>query len=77
MALGMHALSTFSFVTYKPTLKLLIILLIIVTSTWEVFERSVGLFDQTTYIFDTVKDIAMGFIGGLLTHYSIRAYTLK
>lgn len=76
LALGVHAFCTFSRIHLKPTLKLVLLTLLLVTVSWEVFERSVGLYDPITYIFDTGKDMVIGFSGGLLAHIILKKYTI-
>jgi predicted membrane-bound dolichyl-phosphate-mannose-protein mannosyltransferase len=77
LALGVHALSTFSRLHFKPTLPILLVVLSVAIFSWEIFERSVGLFDPETYVYDTVKDIILGFAGGLLAHLMLRRYTIE
>lgn len=77
LALGVHSFCTFSRIHLKPTLKLVLVTLLLVTMSWEVFERSVGLYDPITYIFDTGKDVVIGFSGGLLAHIILRKYTIS
>ncbi len=77
IGLGVHAVCTFSRLKIKPTVGMVLIVLVLITGTWEVFERAVGLFDPTTYFFDTAKDITLGFIGGLLAHIVLRKYTIR
>ena len=76
IGLGVHSFCTFSRINLKPTLKLVLFTLLLITVTWEVFERLTGLFVTTNYLFDTAKDIVMGFSGGLLAHIILKKYTI-
>jgi hypothetical protein len=77
IALGIRAFCDFSFIRLRPTFTLLVIVLILATSSWELFEWYNGLWFDQGYIFDTIKDIIMGFSGGLLTHYILNKYTIE
>lgn len=77
IALGLHALSTFSRFTFKPNMKLLVVALAVITLVWESFEFFVGLWQPETYLFDTLKDIAVGFSGGLVCYFTLKRYTMK
>lgn len=77
LALGVHALATFKRIKLRPTLPLVLLTLAIATGTWELFERWAGLYNPATYIFDTTKDVLIGFSGGLLAHWSLRRYTMS
>lgn len=77
IGLGIHAICTFSFIHVRPILPLVLIVLAVFTGTWEVFEWSAGLWNVDTYVFDTIKDLTMGFGGGLLAHYVLNKYTIR
>lgn len=66
VALGVHALCTFKFVPLRPTLTLTLITLLVAMVSWEIFERAVGLYDQSLYVWDTAKDLLDGLCGGLI-----------
>jgi len=72
LALGVHAFATFRVVHLRPSTVVVLVVLTGATVTWEVFEFLAGLYDSATYGFDTTKDIAVGFGGGLLTHAFLR-----
>jgi hypothetical protein len=76
IALGVHSLSTFSFVHCRPDYKIILGVLILITGTWEIFEWFVGLYEPATYLLDTAKDVIVGFSGGLLAHTILRRYTI-
>lgn len=76
LGLGVHSITTFSRIHIKPTLPVLLIVLALVTSAWEVFEWYAGLWDTEGYVFDTIKDIALGFGGGLLAHIFLSKRTI-
>lgn len=77
IALGVHALATCKRCTFEPDLKILLVALFVITISWEVFERAAGLYDHATYIFDTTKDLLLGFSAGLLTHVVLQIYSIK
>ena len=77
LGLGVHTFSTFKHFHFRPRLSLLLIVITVATGSWEIFEWSAGLWDAETYIFDTAKDITMGFSGGLLAHLVLTRYTIK
>lgn len=76
LGLGVHVFSTFGRAHLRPTLPTVLIVLALVTGTWEVFEWSTGLWDAETYVFDTVKDVVIGFSGGLLAHIILSKRTI-
>jgi hypothetical protein len=65
IVLGVYALCSFKHVPLKPTTLLIFSTLVGVMVAWEIFEYCVGLYEPTTYLFDTAKDIIVGFCGGL------------
>lgn len=69
IGLGVHSVTTFRIITLRPTLKLVLATLFFMTISWEIFELWAGLYDPTTYIPDTLADIALGFSGGLFMHF--------
>lgn len=77
LGLGVHALCSLKSITLKPTLGLLIFTLAVATVTWEIFEWYTDLYNSTTYIVDTTKDIIVGFSGGLLAHLILSKRTIK
>ena len=72
IGLGIHALATFADFRIKPNYKLVLTILFVATVSWEFFEYHYNLYDTRNYIFDTAKDIVLGFSGGLLTHTILR-----
>ena len=64
--LGVHALCSLKHIPLKPTTVIVFSTLIIIMVSWEVFERSVGLYNPGTYVFDVSKDLFVGLSGGLL-----------
>ncbi len=77
VALGVHTLSTFSRLHFLPNAKTVFTVLIIMMIGWEAFELVAGLWDPETYLTDTLKDVLVGFGGGLLAHSLLRPYTMK
>lgn len=77
IGLGVHALATLPKISHFPTTKLVLIVLFVATVSWEIFERAAGLYDPATYVIDTSQDIILGFSGGLLAHFLLRAYRMK
>jgi len=72
IGLGIHALATLPHLHIKASTKLILFALAFATITWEIFEWYYGLFGVRNYIFDTSKDIVLGFSGGLLAHIILR-----
>ncbi|MEY3784328.1 MAG: hypothetical protein RLZZ230_650, partial [Candidatus Parcubacteria bacterium] len=70
--LGIHALATFPGFHIKPTGRLVFSTLFVATISWEIFEYHYGIAGTRNYVFDTAKDIFLGFSGGLLTHAILR-----
>jgi len=77
IGLGVHAFSTIPWFSYRPTTKVVLLVLAAATISWEVFERLVGLYDPLRYLLDTGQDMVLGFSGGLLTHLALQAYRMK
>tara|TARA_B100002051_G_C16744333_1_gene646483 strand:- start:7255 stop:7626 length:372 start_codon:yes stop_codon:yes gene_type:complete len=77
IALGVHTLCSFSRINCRANLTNVLITLLAVTTTWEIFEWFVGLYDPATYFVDTAKDVMVGFAGGLLTHSLLQRYTIS
>jgi hypothetical protein len=77
LGLGVHIFSNFSRLHIRPTLPVVLIVLALATGTWEMFEWSAGLWDAETYVFDTAKDVAIGFSGGLLAHIILSKRTIR
>lgn len=76
IGLGVHTFCSFRRIHIRPSLWLVLIALCVSTVTWEIFELYAGLFDPATHLFDTSKDIVVGFSGGLLAHIIMRNYTI-
>ncbi len=68
IGLGIHALATLPHVPVRTTLLFLLVTLAVVTVSWEVFEWVFGLYNPVNHTLDTIKDITLGFGGGLLAH---------
>lgn len=77
LGLGVHALCTFSRIHIKPTLPVVLAVLVLATGSWEVFEWYAGLWDADTYVVDTTKDVILGFSGGLLAHIFLSKRTIE
>jgi predicted dehydrogenase len=77
IGLGIHALSTLPKFILRPTTMVIVVTLLLVTVSWEIFEQVAGLYDPTSYVIDTIQDIILGFGGGLLSHFLLRAYRMK
>jgi hypothetical protein len=57
--------------------KKLILLLLATTILWEGFELLFELHTTSVYLFDTIKDICVGALGGLVLHAILQAYTIR
>lgn len=68
--LGVYALCSLKHVPLKPTSFIIFSTLIIAMVVWELFEWQVGLFDPHTHFFETMKDIVVGLIGGLVGYFA-------
>lgn len=68
VVLGVYALCSLKHIPLKPTSFLIFLTLFTIMFIWEVFEWKVGLFNPPTHIFDTSKDVFVGFSGGLLAY---------
>ena len=77
LVLGVHAFSTFSWSPLQPTWRVVFIVLLVATVSWEVFEWFAGLYEPSTYLFDTAKDILVGFSGGLIAHLFLQTYRIR
>jgi hypothetical protein len=66
VVLGVYTICSLKHVPLKPTTILIFGTLFSLMILWEVFEWQVGLFDPETHIFETGKDIIVGFLGGLV-----------
>ena len=75
--LGVHVFAPFSFINLKPNFQLVLVALVAITITWEIFEWFAGLYEPGAYLRETVKDITVGLVGGLLAHKVISHYTMK
>lgn len=73
LALGVHAFSTFRLIRLRPSTRLMLITLTGATVSWEVFEFFAGLYEPTAYVWETTKDVIVGFGGGLLTHAFLKS----
>lgn len=72
LGFAVHVLMAPSYVPFKPTLKVVLVALALAVSSWEVFERAIGLFDTASYVVDTAEDVLFGFSGGLLAHFILQ-----
>lgn len=70
VALGVAMLSSLRLLPVKPTLLVTLVVLFATMILWEVFEWVAGLYNPTTHLMDTSKDIVVGFLGGL-TGYAL------
>ncbi len=77
LTLGFHSFATLKTFKYETTYKLLLIFLLVVTLAWEIFEWQIGLGDIINPLREALKDMAVGFSGGLLTHLALYKYTIK
>jgi hypothetical protein len=77
LGLGVHTFCTFRSIPLAPSLGLVIITLALATGIWEIFEWYAGLFGPADYLFDTTKDIILGFSGGLLAHIVLTKRTIR
>jgi len=69
---GVHVLCGLKNISLQPTLPLLILTLVLITGSWEVFEWYAGLYDHSTHTIDTAQDIAVGFIGGVIAFFILK-----
>lgn len=74
---GTYVMYGFFFKNSKPNLKIILLVLFVVTSSWEVFEWFAGLYDPTTYFIDTAKDVVVGFGGGLFAYIIFRRFKIN
>ena len=72
VALGVQALATLRIFPFRSNFITTILILIVLMLVWEVFEYAVGLYDEETYVFDTMKDIVVGFSGGTIGYLFLR-----
>ena len=72
VALGVQALATLRIFPCKPTYVTTILILVFLMVVWEIFEYAVGLYDPATHVFDTMKDIVVGFLGGTIGYILLR-----
>jgi hypothetical protein len=77
IGLGVHVFSGYSRFPIKPTFKSVVLILAVIIGAWELFEYIVGLSDPAIHLVDTVEDVLLGFSGGLLSHFLLKAYTMK
>lgn len=77
ITLCLYALVVFPRLYIRPTFPSVLLVLLIVTICWEVFEWSVGLWQPKAYLVDTFEDILLGSSGGLLAHIILRTYTMR
>ncbi len=77
IGLGVHAFSANRWFLYRPTFKTVLLTLLLITASWEIFERAAGLYDVTAYAVDTTLDLFLGFSGGLLAHFLLQTYRMK
>ncbi|MCD5381446.1 MAG: hypothetical protein LR008_02625 [Candidatus Pacebacteria bacterium] len=77
IGLSVHSLATFSRFNFKPTLSIILLVLVSITVTWEIFEWWADLYQSEAYLIDTIQDILLGFSGGLLTHFVLSKYTIE
>ena len=66
IVMGVFAVCSLKHISLKPTFFIVFTTLIVVMIAWEVFERVVGLYNQSTYVFDVSKDLLVGFCGGVI-----------
>ena len=74
VALGVAALSAFRFIRLQPTLWVTLAALTFAMISWEIFERTVGYLEPATYLFDTAKDLLMGFSGGIVGYVLLKHF---
>ncbi len=72
IGLGIYALSTLPHLKIRADLKTILITLTVATVSWELFEWYYDIHGASNYVFDTSKDIFLGFSGGLLAHLILR-----
>lgn len=77
ITLGVHVLSDFRIMNYKPALKVVLPTLVLVAVAWEMFEWIVGLYDPLMLVIEAAKDITIGLSGGLLAHFLLSKYTIE
>lgn len=77
IGLGVYVFLGFSAINLRPKLWHVLLALLVVTISWEIFENIFGLYNPVNYQIDTMQDILIGFVGGLLAHFTLRAYTMK
>ena len=55
----------------------LVVGLLLIIITWELFEWHVGLYSPETYVFDVSKDLFFGLLGGLVGYLFVRRFTIE
>ena len=76
IAFGVFALTTFRRITLKPTFKIILLALVVLTLAWELFEWRVGLFDPELHLNDALQDILFAFVGGMLGYGLLRRFNI-
>lgn len=66
VVLGVYAVCSLKHVPLKPTSFVIFGTLFFIMIIWELFEWKIGLFDPEHHMADTLKDLIMGFGGGLV-----------
>ena len=72
LGMGVHVLASLPHIPVRASVPWLLAIILVVTLSWEIFERSFGLFNPVGYMIDTSIDIALGFLGGLVAHVLLR-----
>jgi len=72
IVIGLFSFSTFSQMRRNPELIEVVVVLAIITVTWEVFEWYIGLWDPATYVVETIKDITVAAVSGIITYRILR-----
>lgn len=60
----------------QPRVWYVLVALLLVTVSWEVFERLAGLYEPATYWRETSQDLVFGFFGGLIGYALLRDATM-
>lgn len=77
IVLGVHALSTFSCCSFRPTITVLLVVLVSGILFWEVFEFWADLWQPERYLLDTLGDVLVGLCGGVVAHAILRTNNLR
>jgi hypothetical protein len=77
IALGVHAIATFSNIKKIPSLRHVLGVTFLCVVSWEIFEWYAELYNPVSYAFDTIKDMILGMLGSGVAHKIITKIITK